>query len=140
MVETTAAEKSEAKPAKAKSAAKPAAEKKEKVIREVIKVDFSALTSLAKCELWTKGHVKFDHPDVDVQAHVLIFVDGESSRKLCFNTYDGALGKKSPPLPISEFTTDGTVTTGKREKPWFAIKNLDKTKTKLAKDGYEQRK
>ena len=138
MVETTAAEKSEAKPAAKKPAtAKPAA-KKEKAVREVIKVDFNALKSLTSCELWTKGHVKFDHPDVDVQAHVLIFADGDKSRKLCFNTYDGALGKKSPPLPISEFTTNGTVTTGKREKPWFAVKNLDKAKTKLAKDGYEQ--
>lgn len=104
---------------------------------EPVKVDFEQLKSLDNCELWTKSHVKFDHAEVDVKAHVLLY-NGDEPRKLCFNTYDGALGKKSPPLPIDEFLADGTVTSGKRQKPWYSIKNLDKTKEKLAKDGYEQ--
>lgn len=143
MTETTAEtgkKETSVKPAKKDSTKKPAAAKKDKPVREVIRVDFDALKALNNCELWTKGHVKFDHPDVDVRAHALVLVDGESSRKLCFNTYDGALGKKSPALPIDEFVNDGVVKTGKREKPWFAVKDLEKARAKLVKDGYEQQK
>lgn len=140
MADTTTTTEKKTTKTKKPATKKPTAAKKEKTVREPIKVNFSELKGLDDCELWTKAHVKFDHPDVDVRAHALLFVDGENSRKLCFNTYDGALGKKSPPLPIDEFIKDGVVKTGKREKPWFAVKDLEKTKTKLAKDGYEQQK
>jgi hypothetical protein len=128
------------KPATTK-ASKPKKPKKEaKPIREPVKVDLAALAGLQDCELWTKKGVKFDHPEVDVNAHVLVFSAGEASRKLCFNSYDGNLGKKSPPLPIDEFLADKEVSGAKRPKPWFQVKDLEKTKTKLGKDGYEQHK
>lgn len=105
-----------------------------------VAVDFAALKALDNCELWTKKNVKFDHVDVDVQAHALLFIEGDAPRKLCFNTYDGVLGKKSPPLPIEEFTADTEVKNAKRPKPWFAVKDLGKARSKLGKDGYEQQK
>jgi len=120
---------------------KPKAEKKAKPpkppVQEPEKVDFAALAALDNCELWTKKNVKFDHPGVDVKAHALLFV-GDEPRKLCFNTYDEKLGKKSPPLPTTEFIEDKEVPNAKRPKPWFAIKDPDKTRAKLTKDGYEQ--
>lgn len=132
----------ETKPATEKaSKSKPKTEKKStKTVREPVKVDFAALKKLPNCELWTKKNVKFDHVDVDVQAHALLFTEGDAPRKLCFNTYDGVLGKKSPPLPIEEFVADTEVKNAKRPKPWFAIKDLGKARSKLGKDGYEQQK
>lgn len=120
-----------------KPAATPPTTKSEKTVQQPIRVDFNKLRSLPDCELWTKQHVKFDHPDVDLKAHALLFV-GENPRKLCFNTYDGTLGKKSVDLPIEEFIKDGVVTTGKRQKPWYPIKDVEKSKAKLVKDGYEK--
>lgn len=119
---------------------KPKAEKKasKPATREPVRVDFDALKGLANCQLWTKKNVKFDHVDVDVQAHALLFVEGEQPRKLCFNTYDGVLGKKSPPLPIDHFIEDTEVPNAKKPKPWFPIKDLGKAVAKLGKDGYEQ--
>lgn len=127
------ASKPAAKPKSDKKTSKPAA-------REPVRVDFDALKGLDNCELWTKKNVKFDHVDVDVQAHALLYVEGDQPRKLCFNTYDGVLGKKSPPLPIDEFVADTEVKNAKRAKPWFPIKDLVKARTKLGKDGYEQQK
>lgn len=121
---------------------KPKKEKKVRVkaeVREPVKVDFATLMALPDCELWTKKNVKFDHVDVDVQAHALLLT-GDSPRKLCFNTYDGVLGKKSPNLPIEQFVADTEVANAKRAKPWFVVKDLGKARTKLGKDGYEQQK
>jgi hypothetical protein len=120
---------------------KPKAEKKPKAPKpappEPVKVDFAALIARDDCELWTKRNVKFDHPGVDVKAHALLFT-GDEPRKLCFNTYDDKLGKKSPPLPVTEFVEDKEVPNAKRPKPWFAVKDLAKTRAKLTRDGYEQ--
>ena len=136
-------ETKETKPAaEKKDGSKPKADKKttKPAAREPVRVDFAALTSLENCELWTKSSVKFDHVDIDVKAHALLYVEGEEPRKLCFNTYDGVLGKKSPPLPITEFTANTEVPNAKKAKPWFPIKDLAKARAKLAKDGYEQQK
>lgn len=133
----------------AKSDNKPKAEKRvSKPAREPVHVNFDELKVLGSCQLWTKKNVKFDHVDVDVQAHALLFVgasgggncEGDQPRKLCFNTYDGVLGKKSPPLPIEHFIADTEVPNSKKAKPWFPIKDLTKAVTKLGKDGYEQLK
>lgn len=127
---------------------KPTAEKKQvvkpekpvRVVQEPIRVDFGAIKSLRGCQLWTKKTVKFDHVEIDVQAHALLFVDGDAPRKLCFNTYDGTLGKKSPPIPIEHFVADTNVPDSKKAKPWFPIKDLAKAIIRLGKDGYEQQK
>jgi hypothetical protein len=140
--ETTTEEKPAAATEPKSGSGKPKTDKKttKPAAREPVKVDFDALKALPNCELWTKKNVKFDHVDVDVQAHALLYVEGDAPRKLCFNTYDGVLGKKSPPLPTAEFTADTEVKNAKKPKPWFPIKDLGKARTKLGKDGYEQQK
>lgn len=126
------------KPEKAKAAApKTAAPKREpKPPREPITVDLNAMAKLPHCELYTKSNVKFDHHSIDVKAHVLLCV-GTNPRKLCFNTYNGTLGKKATELPIDAFVKGETVKTGKKDTPWFPVPDLDKARTKLQKDGYE---
>lgn len=123
-----------------KAAPKPKPEKapkEPKVQKEAVRVDLHALAKIKGCELWTKKNVKFDHARIDVQAHVLLFVT-DSPRKLCFNTYDGALGKKAAELPVEGFVADETPKGTKA--PWFPVADLDKARQKLQKDGYEQQK
>ena len=54
-------------------------------------VDFAVVAQYG-VEIWTKQQLKFSDPRTDVQSHVLLA--DEPPRKLCFNTYNGALGKK----------------------------------------------
>lgn len=135
------AEKAAPKPKAEKAAKEPAAPREPKAVKEPIMVDTHALAKLKHCELWTKKNVKFDHERIDVQAHVLLFT-GENPRKLCFNTYNGALGKKASELPIAAFTAGEPVegTAAKKETPWFPVSDLEKARTKLGKDGYELQK
>lgn len=103
------------------------------------KINLTELSQKPHLELWTKKSVKFDHVEVDVQAHALLFI-GDNPRKLCFNTYDGALGKKASSLPIDAFVHDREVSTSDKaaHKPWFHIKDLEKARTQLRKNGYEK--
>ena len=71
---------------------------------------------------------------MDVKAHVLLIVD-DNPRKLCFNTYNGTLGKRGNSLPVTAFQND-EMPEGKRL--WFHVKNADKQRQKLLKDGYER--
>jgi hypothetical protein len=48
------------------------------------------------------------------------------------------LGKKSQALHTREFVADEPVTGGKRERPWFVVKDLEKEQANLAKNGYEK--
>jgi len=85
-------------------------------------------------ELWTKPQLNFDHAKMDVQAHVLL-ADGPL-RKLCFNTYDGTLGKKKKieDLRLEEFKA-GKQAKGK--KLWHALKGtLEEARKHLEKKGY----
>ncbi len=135
----TTATKKTAKKSKPKVTKEKKPVQSPKAPKEVELVDFDRLKSLEGCELWTKKNVKFDHPSVNVASHVLLFV-GDDPRKLCFNTYNGGLGKKNKRLPIDEFLADEEVQGGgKRAKPWFPVREeLDKVRAKLAKDNYEQ--
>lgn len=101
---------------------------------EPVQVDFESLAKLEDCELWTKSNVRFDHSTVDVKAHVLLYT-GDSPRKLCFNTYNGTLGKRGKPLPIDGFLADEPV---QDKKPWFVVKDLEKTRQTLQQKHYEQ--
>ncbi len=121
---------------------KPKAEKKmSKTVasQEPTKINLTEIAKSPNLELWTKRSVKFDHVEVDVQAHALLFI-GDNPRKLCFNTYDGTLGKKTKSLPIESFVKDEEVTTEKKpaHKPWFPIKDLEKARAQLKKNGYER--
>jgi len=54
-------------------------------------IDLAQVTNFG-CELWTKPQLKFSDPRTDVQSHVLLA--DNPPRKLCFNTYNGTLGKR----------------------------------------------
>lgn len=99
----------------------PKIEKAEKAAKQPIVVDLEAIANTPHCELWTKKGVKFDHERVNVQAHTLLYV-GNNPRKLCFNTYNGTIGKKTEELPIQQFVKNQPVTGNK--KVWYAIKDL----------------
>lgn len=107
-------------------------DKMQKETREAVVIDLNALASLPNCKLYTKKNVKFDHERIDVKAHVLVFNDGQSSRKMCFNTYNGTLGKKLVDLPTQDFID------GKESSRFFAINDMNKAMEKLRKDGYEE--
>jgi hypothetical protein len=90
--------------------------------------------SCPHCELWTKKNVKFDHERIDVQAHVLLYT-GEKPRKLCFNTYNGTLGKKATELPIESFIGNSK---SKKDASWFPVEDVEKARAKLEKAGYSR--
>lgn len=73
-----------------------------RVKKEPIVADIDSLKMLEYCTIWTKK-MPFDHPGIDARSYVLVYDDGESVRKLCFNTYNGKLGKKAKPLPVEDF-------------------------------------
>lgn len=129
VTDTTTPAANVAAPAKT---AQPSTVKKEKKTRTPVTVDLAALSLTEGCELWTKSNVQFNHERIGVQSHALLFV-GEGPRKLCWNTYDGTLGKKGRPLAIESFVAGES---SKDSVPWYAIKNLDKERTKLAEKGY----
>lgn len=85
-------------------------------------------------ELWTKPQLNFDHVTMDVRAHVLLATN--PLRKLCFNTYDGQLGKKKKVenLHLEEFQANKSVP-GK--KLWHLLKGtLEEARQHLQKKGY----
>ena len=106
-----------------------------------VMVDFTVVAKYG-VELWTKQQLKFSDPRTDVQSHVLLA--DAPARKLCFNTYNGALGKKKSnteanflaqleafkantgvaPSGISIYTLKGT---------------LDDARKKLEKAGYTKK-
>lgn len=96
-------------------------------------VNLDELAKLADCELYTLKNVEFDHARVEVNSHTLLFT-GENPRKLCFNTYNGNLGKKSADLPIADFIADRS-----ENKRWYSVKDLAKAREQLEKNGYERR-
>ena len=112
------------KPAKEKApkAFKEATPKKQRLSKDPLPVDLAAIAALG--ELWTKSRVTFDHAHVDVKAHILLVGD----RKHCFNTYNGSLGKKAKTLDMAVFQSP----TG-----GFAVKNQEKERANLEKQGYE---
>lgn len=95
-------------------------------------VDLAALAKTENCKLYTKKNIKFDHERIDVQAHVLIHTNETVSRKMCFNTYNGTLGKKLTELPVQDFTE------GKESNRFFKVPDLNKLVDKLKKEGYEE--
>ncbi len=123
------------KPEKAPKAVKEKPARPEKVVKTPTPVDITAIAKTPNCELWTKKNVKFDHARVDVQAHTLLFV-GAAPRKMCFNTYNGTMGKKDIALPIAEFVADKAAKGAKAA--WFAVPDLEKARAKLQKEGYER--
>lgn len=107
-------------------------EKMQKQTKAAIVVDLDYMSKLANCKLYTKKNVKFDHERIDVKAHVLIYSDENGARKMCFNTYNGTLGKKMIDLPVQEFVE------GKDSSRFFKVPDLIKAIEKLKREGYEE--
>lgn len=93
--------------------------------QEIPKIDLDELAKRPNCELWTRSNIRFDHVGIDVKAHILLYTEGSTARKLCFNTYDGTLGKRSKGTSLFD-----------DEKQWFLVNNAEKARAKFTKDGY----
>lgn len=98
---------------------KPVKEKPQKVVVKPAILDVSELKKLTNIEVWVKN-TAFGSATMDVKSYVLLFT-GDNPRKLCFNTYDGSLGKKITELPIKEFIADGPMA----KLRWYPVKNLE---------------
>lgn len=83
--------------------------------------------------VWGKLN-KFNHPNIDSRS-VIILHSSDKPRKLQFNTYNGSLGKKSPPLPLEAFDRN-EVPQGKC--PWSIIASVDAEENRLKESGYER--
>lgn len=116
---------------------RPKVEKLAKNEAEPIIPDLDAYSRLPNCELWVKSGVKFDHPSIDVKSYTILFI-GNSPRKFCFNTYNGTLGKKGELLPVKNFLENEPLKGTRNPSPWYMVRDVDKTKAKLEKDGYER--
>lgn len=99
--------------------------------------DLASYAKLPQCELWVKSNIKFDHPTIDVKSYTLLFT-GDPPRKFCFNTYNDALGKRNGPLPIQNFLSNEPIKDAKNPSPWYKVRDLDKARAKLQRDGYER--
>ena len=91
-------------------------------------------------ELWTNNNLKFSDPKTDAKAHALISVRDGVVRKLCFNTYNGTLGKrKGDPvelLHLQDFK-DGKELPKDNGVMIYVLKGtLEQARAKLKKSGY----
>jgi hypothetical protein len=97
----------------------------------VSEFSINGLKNRPNCILYTKKGIRFDHERIDVQAHVLLCV-GENPRKMCFNTYNGQLGKDNKLPDFDGFCA------GAASKTFYKVACIDKEQKKLAKQGYEK--
>ncbi len=95
-------------------------------------------------QLMVKKSLNFDHPTVNVQAHVLIIAD-DPARKLCFNTYDGALSRTSRDpiveLQLEQFKANQPGVAGKlqgKQVGYLLKKSVDQVMAELEKSGFEK--
>ncbi len=88
-------------------------------------------------ELWCRDKVNFDHATVEVVAYVLLAENPD--RKLCFQTYNGRLGKKDDAikrLALEQFR-DNELHPEKQKSVGHPLKHgLDKEREQLQKAGY----
>jgi hypothetical protein len=104
-------------------------------------VDFSVVAQYG-VEVWTKQQLKFSDPRTDVQSHVLLADD--PPRKLCFNTYNGALGKKKAHtmdafLSQLQSFKDGAAIAPSGAAVYPLKGTLDDARKRLEKSGYTKR-
>lgn len=92
-------------------------------------------------EIWVKTQIHFNHARVDVKAFTLLL--DNPARKLCFNTYDGVLSKKSvdpiAELHIAEFSRNEDITDQKNQRKrvgYLLTGSLDDVRAKLRREGY----
>lgn len=104
-----------------------------KQVKVTADIDFAAMRAVG--EVWTREGVEFDYPSYDVKAHVLVIADGENSRKLCFNSYNGTWGKKNRSDDLHLFIQNATTPSGKTVG-YFLKGTLEQEHHKLTKGGY----
>lgn len=92
------------------------------------KLDLAELKSHG--ELWVKN-AAFDHVQVTALAYTYIV----GNRKFCFNTYNGALGKRAQPINV-EHIRNGVDGNGK--PVGYAVADLTKEHEKLKKNGFHK--
>lgn len=95
------------------------------------KFDIQGLKDRANCVVYTKKNIRFDHERIDVQAHVLLCLD-DNPRKMCFNTYNGQLGKDKKSPDFDGFCANAA------SKTFYKVACVDKEIKKLVKQGYEK--
>ncbi len=83
--------------------------------------------------VWSKLN-KFNHPNIDSRS-IIILHSSDKPRKLQFNTYNGSLGKKSPPLPLEAFDKNEAP---QGKCPWSIIASVDAEENRLKESGYER--
>jgi len=123
------------------------AQRKQKMSKENSQPPVVDLDDIVKfgTELWTKLQLKFDHAKIDVQAHVLVAEN--PLRKLCFNTYDGTLGKKkmkdpNDELQLNSFRDNIEAVEGKHKEKLVGYQvngEIDDIRKQLIKAGYKKR-
>ena len=101
-------------------------------------VDFAVVAKYG-VELWAKQQLKFSDPRTDVQSHVLLA--DNPPRKLCFNTYNGALGKKKSNTEDAfiaqlEAFKNGVAVTPSGTSVYPLKGTLDDARKRLEKTGY----
>ena len=97
-------------------------------------VDVASLKDIG--EVWVKDSINFDHPKIQVKT-IAILLDGPL-RKLCFNTYDGTLGKKAKDLStlrLEEFKKDEPV--GGKPVGYRPKRTIQDERAQLEKSGYK---
>ena len=104
-------------------------------------VDFAVVAQYG-VELWTKQQLKFSDPRTDVQSHVLLA--DNPPRKLCFNTYNGALGKKKANteeafLAQLKAFKDNVAVTPSGASVYPLKGTLDDARKRLEKTGYTKK-
>ena len=92
-------------------------------------------------ELWTNPNLKFSDPKTDAKAHALLSVTTEGVvRKLCFNTYNGTLGKrKGDPvelLHLQDFKDGKELPKDNGVMIYILKGTLEQARAKLRKSGY----
>lgn len=102
-------------------------------VKEPFVVDLAEVKKYG--ELWSKDKVQFDHPTIDVKAFVLLA--DTPARKVCFNTYDGTLGKKAKNLAALKLENFRDHNPDDGKVVGYVLKRtLDEERKKLEKDGY----
>ena len=108
--------------------------------QESIPVVDIALVATFGTELWTNNNLKFSDPKTDAKAHALLAEN--PLRKLCFNTYNGTLGKRhGDPIAIlhlHEFLQGVELPKTIGIMVYHLKGTIEQARMKLKKSGYTQ--
>jgi hypothetical protein len=113
------------------TSAQPSVAKKKKP-QEPVKVDLDKIATTKDCELWSKTSIQFNHESITVISHALLYV-GDNPRKMCWNTYDGTMGKKHREINIEAFVTNDEQN---KSHTIYQIKDIESERKRLEKKGY----